>query len=256
MKKNKNRILKNWIVIVMFSIFMTLFVFSSYKIIMWKLNVDKNNNINKEIIKKNIKIDNTEKNKKYNVDFVSLKKQNFDTIAYLKVDGTSIDYIVVKGKNNKYYLNHNFNKEYNVAGWVFADYKNKFDGTDKNIVIYGHNTKDGSMFGTLNKVLNENWQNEENNLKIVLVTERKEYLYQVFSTYRIKAEEYYINTEFKSNDSFYNFLSTIKNRSNHNYKTNVNPNDKILTLSTCSESGKERVVLHAKKLLNKELSSR
>ena len=46
-------------------------------------------------------------------------------------------------------MNHNFEQEYNSAGWIFMDYKNKLDGTDKNIVIYGHNMKDLSMFGKL-----------------------------------------------------------------------------------------------------------
>lgn len=94
----------------------------------------------------------------------------------------------------------------------FADYRNKFDGNDKNTIIYGHNTKDGSMFGTLNKVLQEDWQTKENNLNIVLATERKEYLYQVFSTHIINPEDYYINTEFESNESYYEFLKKIKKK--------------------------------------------
>ena len=93
----------------------------------------------------------------YNVDFKGLKEKNSDTVAYLKVKGTSIDYVVLKGEDNEFYLKHNFNKEKNVSGWVFADFHNKFDGMDKNIVIYAHNTRDGSMFGTLKSVLNEDW---------------------------------------------------------------------------------------------------
>ena len=59
----------------------------------------------------------------------------------------------MKGNDNSFYLNHNFEKKWNVAGWVFADYRNRFDETDKNIIIYGHNGKDGSLFGTLENVL-------------------------------------------------------------------------------------------------------
>ena len=111
-----------------------------------------------------------------------------------------------------------------------------------------HNTKDGSMFGTLKNVLNEGWQKNKQNQKIVLITERKEYLYQVFSTYSIVPEDYYITTEFNSNDEYSDFLKTIKSRSNYNYNVDINPNDKILTLSTCMGSGSKRVVLHAKKI--------
>ena len=248
----KKRKVKSWIIILFFALFLILFIYSGYKIVKWKIDSDKNNNINAET-KENIKIKNEEEPYKYDVDFNKLKKQNSDTVAYLKVKGTDIDYVVVKSNNNNnYYLKHNFNKENNVAGWIFADYRNKFDGTDRNIVVYGHNMKNGSMFGTLKNVLTENWQENEQNLKIVFITERKEYLFQVFSTYSIKAEEYYINTEFESNQSYTEFLNTIKNRSNHNYNVEISPIDKVLTLSSCNSDGSKRIVLHAK-LITKDL---
>jgi sortase B len=247
--KRKKRKIKSSVIVTIFILFFILFIYSAYKVIIWKLNVEKNKNIN-EIIKENIQINNEETNDeyKYKVDFEALKKQNQDTVAYLKVNGTNIDYVVVKGNDNSYYLKHNFNKEYNIAGWIFADYKNKFDGTDKNIVVFGHNTKDGSMFGTLKNVLSEDWQNNKDNLQITFVIERKEYLYQVFSTYSIKPEEYYIKTDFESNDEYIEFLNELKERSNHDYKVDISPNDTILTLSSCVGDGSKRVVLHAKKI--------
>lgn len=220
-------------------------IYSLTNIINWKKDVDDNKDIVEEI-KENITID--EEDDSIKIDFKSLKEQNSNVIAYIKVNGTNIDYVVVKGKDNGYYLKHNFNKEYNIAGWIFADYKNKFDGTDKNIVVFGHNTKDGSMFGTLKNVLSEDWQNNKDNLQITFVTERKEYLYQVFSTYSIKPEEYYIKTDFESNDEYIEFLNELKERSNHDYKVDISPNDTILTLSSCVGDGSKRVVLHAKKI--------
>ena len=70
-------------------------------------------------------------------------------------------------------MNHNFEKKYNIAGWIFADYKNNFDKTDKNIVIYGHNRKDGSMFGTLKNILKEEWYSNEENFVIDFITEQE-----------------------------------------------------------------------------------
>ena len=58
--------------------------------------------------------------------------------------------------------------------------KNKFNGTDKNIVIYGHNMKDNSMFGTMQNILNPEWYNNEENTNIILKTERENYIYKVF----------------------------------------------------------------------------
>ena len=222
-------------------------IYSLTNIINWKKDVDDNKDIVEEI-KENITID--EEDDSIKIDFKSLKEQNSDVIAYIKVNGTNIDYVVVKGNDNSYYLKHNFNKEYNIAGWIFADYHNLFDESDRNIVIFGHNTKDGSMFGSLKNVLESNWQENKDNLEITLITEKGQYKYQVFSTYSIKPEDYYINTIYNNDNEFNEFLNKIKSRSNYNYNIEVNSNDKVLTLSSCIGDGKKRVVLHAKLIEN------
>ena len=239
MKKMKKKL--NITTIILMIIFLTGLIFSCYKIIEWKQSLDINDKIKTKLNKKIKK----EKDKvKYNIDFKALKKENSDTVGYIKVNNTNIDYIVVQGKDNSFYLTHNFNKNYNVAGWIFLDYRNNVYNDDKNMIIYGHNSKNGSMFGTLKNVLNRSWQENKNNHKIVFVTEKQEYEYEVFSTYNVEPEEYYITTNFKNDNEFSEFIKTIKSRSNYNYNTNVTNNDKILTLSSCY--GKQRVVLHAK----------
>ena len=235
----------------MMILFIFLLIFSSIKIINYLKDNYRNKKIQESIIKKSINvIESNYKDKKYDVNFKSLKEKNPDTIAYLKVNGTNIDYIVVRGKDNSYYLKHNFEKNWNVSGWIFSDYHNKFDNTDNSIVIFGHNTHDGSMFGTLKNTLSEDWQKNEDNLKIVLVTEKNTYYYQVFSTYEINPEEYYIKTEFKNIEEVGEFINKVKARSNHNYNIKVKSSDKILTLSSCTSSGTKRVVLHAKLIKN------
>jgi len=241
------RTLKKKYVIILISIFTIIclvgLIYSLINIINWKKNVDDNKDIHEEI-KENITVN--EEDNLIKIDFKSLKEQNSDIIAYIKVNGTNIDYVVVKGNDNSYYLKHNFNKEYNIAGWIFADYHNKFDDTDKNIVLFGHNTKDGSMFGTLINILDKNWQENKDNSEITLITERGQYKYQVFSTYSIKPEDYYINTIFNNDDEYSRFINEIKSRSNYDYNVEVNSSDKVLTLSSCIGDGKKRVVLHAK----------
>jgi len=229
------------------SIFMIIcigvFCYSLIQIIHWKKDVNSNRNI-KHDIEEHITIDkNTDA---YKIDFKALKETNDDTVAYLKVNGTNIDYVVVKGKDNSYYLTHNFNKEYNVAGWIFADYHNTFDGDDRNVVIYGHNTRDGSMFETLIYVLDRTWQKNIDNHIIIFITEQGKYKYQVFSTYFIEPEDYYINTIFNSDNEYNQFIDTIKSRTNYDYGVEVGSGDKVLTLSSCIGTGKKRVVLHAK----------
>ena len=111
--------LKPWVIIVFSLIFLSGIIYYSSKIIIWYKNINDNQELIKEL-KKNI----TVKEKKVEIDFAALKSINPDTIGYIKVNSTNIDYIVVKGKNNNYYLNHNFEKKRNIAGWIFGDYRN------------------------------------------------------------------------------------------------------------------------------------
>ena len=219
-------------------------LYSVYNIVTWYLDNRKNETIQEEI-KEIIKEDSKDNN---DIDFKKLKEKNKDIVAYLKVNNTNIDYVVVKGTDNSYYLKHNLYKEYNRAGWIFMDYHNKLDGTDKNIVIYGHNTLDKTMFGTLRNVVKKEWYENEENHIINLVLDGEVATYQVFSTYSIKVEDYYINTIFKDNDEFNTFVNTLKKRSVYDYGVLVSGEDSILTLSTCTGNGKSRMVLHAKKI--------
>ena len=212
-----------------------------------------NNQNNKKIsdeIAEFVTVDETKEDdeEKYVVDFEKLKEKNSDIVAWLKVKGTNIETTVVKSTNNDYYLTHNFNKEYNSAGWIFADYKNKVDGTDKNIVIYGHNMRDDSMFGSLKNILNSDWYDNEENTNITLYTENEKCIYKVFSIYKIESEDYYITTEFENDKKFEQFVNTIKKRSIKEFDIDVSESDNILTLSTCANNNKYRVVLHAKKI--------
>ena len=229
--------------IILFSIGL---VYGSYKIFTWKEDNDEVIEIKKEI-EPLIETKTIEEETKYNINFDELKKKNPDTVAYLKVNNTKIDYVVVKGKDNSYYLTHNFDKKYNIAGWVFADYHNKFDGNDKNIVVFGHNMKSGSMFGTLKRAFRSKWYNNPDNRNIVFVTPDGEHIYEIFSMYTIKAEMYYMTTSFDG-DEFKTFISKIKGRSIHDFNVNVSESDQILTLSTCASGSSYRNVIHAKKI--------
>ena len=157
-------------------------------------------------------------------------------------------YIVLKLTTNEYYLTHSLDNSTNSAGWVFADYKNKFDTTDKNIVLYGHNRKDGTMFRTLRNTLEEEWYTNPDNQEVIFVTENEKNKYEVFSIYKIENEDYYITTEF-SNSEYKKFLKTIKSRSIHDFGVELNEDDQILTLSTCDNNNKYRIALHAKKIV-------
>ena len=246
-KKNKKykEVIFNLIV---YMILLFILIYSVIKIYKWYKDKTSNKEIVEQIKETVVVEDKNEYKEEYTIDFNKLKEQNKETVAWIKVNNTNIEYPVVKANNNNFYLNHSFDKSENLAGWIFADYRNKFDNTDKNIIIYGHNMRDGSMFGSLKNILNSDWYENEENTNITLYTENEKCIYKVFSIYKIESEDYYIKTEFSNDNEFEQFVNTIKNRSIKKFDIDVSKEDNILTLSTCANNNRYRIVLHAKKM--------
>lgn len=248
MRRKKNKRYKKVILnIIIYMILLFVLIYSGIKIFKWYKDKTNNNKIAEQIKSTVIVEDkNEDENKEeYTVDFNKLKEQNNETVAWIKVNNTSVEYPVVRATNNSFYLNHSFDKSKNSAGWIFADYKNKFNNTDKNIVIYGHNMRDDSMFGSLKNILNSDWYDNDENTNITLYTENEKSIYKVFSIYKIESEDYYIKTEFSNDNEFEKFIETLKKRSIKNFNIDISKEDSILTLSTCANNNKYRVVLHS-----------
>ena len=121
----------------------------------------------------------------------------------------------------------------------------------RNTVIYGHGRLNTTMFGSLKNILTSDWLDNKDNYVVKLSTPLENTLWQVFSVYNIKSENYYITTDFRDDDEFKTFIDTISKRSKLKFDASVDVNDIILTLSTC-RAGDEKVVLHAK-LIKKEV---
>ncbi len=219
-----------------------MFVISFIRIVLYVNNSFKNKKITNITSKYIIPVRESE----YLVNFDILKSMNSDTTCYLIINSIDLKYVVLKAKDNKYYLNHNFNKEYSGSGWIFMDYRNKLDGSDKNIVIYGHNMKDNSMFGNLSLLLKSTYKDS----LITLIKEDGVHKYKIVSSYVIDSEEYYNTVYFESDEKFSLFLDVIKYRSNIDYKLDLNTNDNILTLSTCYRDTNKRTVIHLKEIVD------
>ncbi len=244
-KKIHKRLNKKNVVIFIIKIILAIIIsISIYNIASWYFDNKNNDTIAHKVKEKVTKKKNKKGEEVIKVDFDALKKENSETVGYFIMKNPSIEYPVVKGNDNDYYLNHNFNKQYNKGGWIFANYLNRLDGTDKNITLFGHNMKNKSMFGNLYQVLTDDWYNQ-NKFDMIYITEEGNYKYTIFSVYRIEAEEYYLNNKFLTDEDFYDFINTLKSRSIFNFNQEVSKDDKIITLSTCSGS-KYRVVVHAK----------
>lgn len=179
------------------------------------------------------------------VDFNSLIEKNSDTVAWIQVNGTNINYPVVQATDNNYYLYHAYDHSDNQAGWVFMDYRNNPIEFDRNTIIYGHGMNNNTIFGTLRYIVESWWYNNPDNHIVKLSTPSENTLWQVFSIYTIPEESYYIQTDFIDDTEYNKFLNNLKLRSIYSFNTELNENDKIITLSSCYNN-ELRVVLHAK----------
>ena len=180
------------------------------------------------------------------VDFDELKRINSDTKGWIYVNNTNVNYPFVQGGDNEFYLNHSYDKSYNVAGWLFADFKSNFDNFLKNTVIYGHGRVDQVMFGSLEKVLDESWYTNKENQIIKLSTQEKNTLWQIVSIYTIPSESYYLTHTFENDESYQKFIDTMLSRSVYDFGIKVTTKDKLLTLSTCLDYNGNRIVIQAK----------
>ena len=272
-KQKKKLKLKKAIIFVFFILFLSIFIFSAYKVYSWYIDNKKIDDISKDVIKDTSvkeKEDslNTEninpptdiyddywnyiKLSLLEVDFNELLNKNSDTVGWIQVNGTNINYPVVQTIDNSYYLNHAYDKSLNDAGWIYMDYRNDAVNFNQNTIIYAHSRYNGTMFGSLKNILNSSWYTNKENHIIRLSTPTENTMWQVFSVYTIPKESYYITTSFNSNETYSKFLNTIKSRSEVEFSGTVNTNDRVLTLSTCQDNFGNRIVMHSK-LIKKEL---
>ena len=251
----------------------TLIIYNGYNIIKWykdSYNIKKiKENLEKLTIENNEEVLNNtlvnppqDKNDIYysyqnteflNIDFTNLLEENTDTVGYITVLGTDVNYPIVKAKDNDYYLDHSFDKTSNKAGWIYLDYRNNLDMLSYNTIIYGHKRKDGTMFGTLKNTLEESWLDNTDNHLIKISTPKMEYIFEIISIYTTLKESYYLTSTFSTMKDYQEFLDTILKRSIYDFKTSLDTNDKLLTLSTCYDGGK-RMAIHAK-LIKKGIRS-
>ena len=237
-------------------IFIVLFMYSVFIIARWvwsNISAKKSNEKIREEVVQEIKVENTGNtgaieaintnafDKK--IDFEKLAQINQDIVGYIDVPNTNISYPIVQADDNDYYLNRDIYKNYNSCGSVFMDYTNNPSFTDNNTVLFGHNLKTGMMFANLNKILRGELGGE---IYINIYTKNKNYHYQMFAIYTSKPIKNPINTNISNMEEF---INNAINKSEINCNVKPSSDDRIITLSTCGNSGNNRVILHGVKIL-------
>ena len=199
-------------------------------------------------------------------------EQNADTVGWISIptkdpdSASPIDYPVVQRKSeedgNEYYLNRDFFQNEEKAGAIFLDYRNHFDEIEnkerkvensENLVIYGHNMHDYSMFGSLKFYINDETY-YDNHPIVELESNYRKYKYKIFGMIIVDVDDmtetkfnYWNTLDFVNEKDFYNYVNEVKRRTVRLTDVDVKYGDQLLTLSTCNSTFSQgRLVLFAR----------
>lgn len=182
----------------------------------------------------------------FTYDHQTLLSINPDGLGYIYLPAIDIRLPLVQTTDNDYYLEHTFNRVYNKGGCLFEDYRCSDGLSSKNVVIHGHNMKNGSMFGKLQRYKSSGFTLSEGNDLIYIYTGDILKQYRIFSVHvsdpvNMDVYRYQISTE----SALQEYAATVKALSLFNTGVDVSNASQVLTLSTCTNDSKQRVVVHA-----------
>lgn len=174
--------------------------------------------------------------------FVDLYEQNDDLIGWIKVND-KIDYpmLWLEGDND-FYMTHDFDGNKSEAGWIFLDKRDQPDMSDDHLLIYGHNMRNGSMFGLLDeyRYLDHIRKNPIIEIQSAWESEPRKYvLISLFDASMNKDNSSYIKiTHFNFDDpeEKQEFIDKLKKRSMYKLPCDANADDQLVTLITCEYS--------------------
>ncbi len=191
----------------------------------------------------------------------ALLRQNSDFRGWIKLNNTKIDNPIYQTDNNNYYLDHNQTRQKSSYGALYFDYRNSIteDKTDKNLVIYGHEIKNGSMFGELKKLRSLDFYKQNPTFEFsTLYTEGTYQIYSVFILNATKKDDggniyNILGQDFTTESAFDSWVADARLRSLINTTVDVELGDDIVTLVTCaSDFPDARLVVMARKTKENE----
>lgn len=178
------------------------------------------------------------------IDFGELLTVNTDIVGWLRIRALDISYPVVQGEDNDFYLHRTFEKTDNFAGCLFINSDNRRDLTDQNTIVYGHNMKNGSMFGKLKQFQEpETFQKSK---YFWIFTPDLIYQYRIFSASVVNKTGLTYQTSF-TDEEFREFVNrAYENSMVDTSGVTVEPGDHVVTLSTCTGDDATRFVVMGK----------
>lgn len=210
--------------------FLIILSYAIINIMIW-LYQTKKDNAQLDNLRKSVVISKSDTSTAEIIDFEKLHEINKDIKGWIKIEKLNINYPILQSTDNTYYLKRDFTGTENMSGSIFMDYRNQgFE--EKNVVIYGHNMKNNTMFGNLDKIIKNEIDGE---IEITIITAEKEYRYKVFSTYEVEPQDFDMTEN----------IEALNAKSKINFNQQNSSNDKILTLCTCTNTSVKRTIVHA-----------
>ena len=188
----------------------------------------------------------------------TLYDQNHDLIGWLSIPDV-ID-LPVMYRDNSYYLTHDFYKNTSAAGTLFLDENHRFSENTQNLLLHGHNMKDGTMFGRLVQYLRDiSYYRSHAFVRFDTLWETEEYV--IFAVLRVPLDvhderfiNYFSHPTFPSDASFEAYVRQLQLNSVYAIPIDVEPTDALLTLSTCIDE--DRLVIVCRRLRDGESRTR
>lgn len=193
-----------------------------------------------------------------NPNFAALKEINPDIVGWITLPNTVIDYPVLQSGTDdpEFYLTHNYKKESTKYGSIFVDSKANLD-TTRNLVLYGHNMRDGQMFASILNYVNLDFYKASPVIQFDV--EGRETFWKIISIYKTNVLESqgqvfnFVQSSFSNEETFLDFADQVLARSYLDIPVDVQAGDQLLTLSTCSSEYKDfRTVLVTRRVRDGE----
>lgn len=182
--------------------------------------------------------------------YEALYRENDDLVGWIKIDGTNINYPVVQSKDApNFYLKHDFEKNYTDYGCPYAQQNCDVQAPSDNVVLYGHNMKDGTMFCDLTNYKSESFWAQHRTIQFDTLTQKNEYT--VIAAFKGEADELFAYNAFvdaETPEEFDAYVAAVKELALYDTGISAAYGDKLITLSTCEYSFENgRMVVVAKR---------
>lgn len=189
------------------------------------------------------------------IDFAKLQETNPDIYAWIQIPGTKIDYPVLQnGFNDSFYLDHTADGQEGSIGAIYSERQSAKDFSDFNTVLYGHNVPSGKMFRGLHQF--EDLEYMKAHSEVIIYTPDAKRVYQIFAAV-VYDDRHILNTyDFSLESHKQDYIDSLLHARNMGNSiredVSVTTNDRILTMSTCIKTQRDKRFVVGAVLINEE----